>query len=379
MGIYKRTESRKSWWGLAFGVAGTIGAILTIIFFFLQQRSPSLSFTITSESNIFNFPTSLPDTRVMVQGEDIQRDSLNLKLYTIQILNDGFESIKQGDYDRDQIWGLKINSARIIEARLSGASSENLSDRLRIQKQGDDTVSIAKSILDPGDNAGITLLLLHRRDVEPSFAVIGKIAGIKSIHVEKSGPLKGEKSLSVLFQENWKSVLFTLFIFILLILVSLLFFVVVSGRRKKRRALVAEAELGVKQVPLVEERGLGQTLFARIGRLFTDDIDANGRLLIATLYASSGKRAIVNLVRDLTTIAQNNIQMFQTAGQIQIVPVINWRLKEDDDSRLEPQYRSDPSMDAFRHLVRSNLVRVREDNVVVVSPILSNLVVKFLH
>lgn len=323
--------------------------------------------------------------KVMFQGEDIKEKNLNLKLYTIQLTNDGSESIKQGDYDRELVWGLKINRARVVEARLSATTSEYLRQTLRLQQIGEDTISITKIILDPGQHAGITLLLLHNKDVEPSFTVLGKIAGIENIQIEK---ISNQNSEEPLFRRSESKMdLLTFLGTLLIVLVAL--GVIVGGwfwifrSLLRRRTRIAESLLKVANIHVAHpQRGVGSRfrlvmVIGAIDEILTDSVETNARLLIATLFVSCGKRQVTRLLRDLKVIVAKNIEIFQSDGQT-LQRNIEKYLRKGDPTLSKDFYKLYSLPFAIRSLARSKLVTVNEANEAVIDPILIVLTDSFV-
>ena len=166
------------------GFIGIIGIIFTIIFggltlyyrFYTPQ--PEISYTILSDSNVVDLHKPLKDLKILFQDEDIQKNNMNLKIYSLKISNSGKKNILETHYASDGNWGIKIADGRIIESRLVESNSDYLKSNLNPKIVDDKTINFKKVIFDKNDYFTLEVLVLHPRDSDINLIPFGKISGI---------------------------------------------------------------------------------------------------------------------------------------------------------------------------------------------------------
>src|SRR5262249_33173882 len=116
-------------WGFWVSLIGSLIGLLGLYAAF-HEKQASLRFEITGESNVLDIRQSLPDLQVSFQGEDIQRQNLNLRIITLRITNDGEVDILQPSYDQTEPWGFQLTGGRIIELRPVFSQSQYLTSKI---------------------------------------------------------------------------------------------------------------------------------------------------------------------------------------------------------------------------------------------------------
>ena len=183
---------RKIPWSF-IGVIITLCSIIFALFLWMYERNPRVSFEITNESNILDVRKPLEELEISFQNQDIQKENLNLRIYTIQIENTGGKDIKQDFYDRDDIWGIEVQNARIIRVTFTDSNSDYLTSKLNPQIIDENTIKFHKVIFETGKYFTLEILILHKKEIsQPEIIPIGKIAGIDRIIPVKSS-IKREK------------------------------------------------------------------------------------------------------------------------------------------------------------------------------------------
>jgi hypothetical protein len=181
MALHKWIKKNLAW------IIGIIGVSLTIFFgifglySFFHERKPNISVEITNETNVLDVRKPIKALSITFQGEDIQEKALNLRIYRIRIENVGAIDILQNHYDKDDIWGLKIEGGKIIEVRLVDSNSEYLNENLNPQLFDPDTIKFNKIIFERERFFTIEMLVLHSKKKPPRIISLGKIAGIDKI------------------------------------------------------------------------------------------------------------------------------------------------------------------------------------------------------
>lgn len=175
---------------LAFGFFG--------VYSWLHERKPNISYEIINETNVLDVRKPLEDLSIFFQEENIQERNLNLRIFTIKVENNGEVDILQNYYDRDDIWGLQVSNARIIEVRLIDTNDDYLKSKLEPRLIERDKIELNKVIFEKDKFFVLEILGLHSKAVQPEITPMGKIAGI-----EKKIPIKSwikEEKLSFVSQ-----------------------------------------------------------------------------------------------------------------------------------------------------------------------------------
>ncbi len=166
------------------GFIGIIGIIFTIIFggltlyYVFYTPQPEISYIILSDFNVVDLRKPLKDLKILFQDEDIQKNNMNLKIYSLKISNSGKKNILETHYASDENWGIKITDGKIIESRLVESNSDYLKSNLNTKIVDDKTINFKKVIFDKNDYFTLEVLVLHSRDSDVNLIPFGKISGI---------------------------------------------------------------------------------------------------------------------------------------------------------------------------------------------------------
>jgi hypothetical protein len=143
---------------------------------FMKDKA-HITYSIISDINVLDIKQPVSDLSIIFKGEDIQKKSLELKILTVKITNDGDLDISQSMFDQDVPWGLSISSGKIIEHRLSSANNY-ISTRLSPQQSNLNSIEFKKVIFETGQSFTLEMLILHPKDIPPEIHPVGKIIGI---------------------------------------------------------------------------------------------------------------------------------------------------------------------------------------------------------
>ena len=178
-----------------------IGAILALLFGFVgvyfatHRPSAHLTATIVNEANVLDVHRPLEELLVQFQGEDIQQQKLNLRIYSIRLENDGSIDILQNYYDQETTWGLRFADVHIVEQpRLVDSNSDYIREKLTPSLVGDDTVALSKVIFERGKYFLLEILVIHDVRALPTPELLGKVAGIEEIPIQTQQPQKEQLS-----------------------------------------------------------------------------------------------------------------------------------------------------------------------------------------
>jgi len=198
---------------------GVIGITLAIIFFIITiyyvfyTPQPKITYTILSDSNIVDLHKPLEDLRILFQNEDIQKNNLNLKIYTLKISNPGTKNILETHYASNENWGIKITDGRIIESRLVESNSDYLKRNLNPKIVDNKTINFEKVILDSNNYFTLELLVLHPKDSDINLIPFGKISGISKNQTFKKLDTSRREIFQNILTDNMVNIIFTILIF----------------------------------------------------------------------------------------------------------------------------------------------------------------------
>ncbi|QNK46468.1 hypothetical protein H7F28_13850 [Brevibacterium sp. PAMC23299] len=180
-------------WGIIGGLLGIIGLIVGIYYAIYYEKKTEVSFQIVNESDILDVRKPLKDLDIFFENKDIQKANLNLKVIRLKIINTGQVDILQNFYDKNEDWGFKISSGKIIEIRPTKTNSNYLEDNINPVVDGD-LVKLEKTILEKEKYVSFEILVLHNKNSPPSIIPVGKIAGINDFVITDSNSNNEETS-----------------------------------------------------------------------------------------------------------------------------------------------------------------------------------------
>jgi hypothetical protein len=182
--VFKQIEQRLPW-GIIGGLLGLLGIVIGI-YYGVRHPVSRLVLDIINEVNVLDVRQPVRDLAIAFRGQDVQQANLNLRVFTARLANVGDVDILQSHYDKDDTWGIRVADGKLIEARLVESNSSYVQAQLNPAIVGDNLVALTKVILERGKHFTLELLVLHPKDATPRLSVIGKIAGIDEIPVNRT-------------------------------------------------------------------------------------------------------------------------------------------------------------------------------------------------
>src|SRR5713226_2669678 len=91
---------------------------LVALYYTVRGTKTSLVVDVTSESNVMDVRTPLKDLSILFQGQDIQKQSSNLRILGVRLVNEGDTNILENFCDSRMPWGLGVDGGQLIEARV---------------------------------------------------------------------------------------------------------------------------------------------------------------------------------------------------------------------------------------------------------------------
>ena len=164
---------------------GGIVTIYTIYAIFIKENAPKFEYEILSDVSIFNNTEDISSIRIFVDGIDVQKNNLNIKMFTVKMINNGDQHINHDSYDICD-FGLKVHGGYIIEQpTLIGASTDHIKDRYKELATKQDSLFLHMPYLplDVDDYYILKYGILHDANSTPHFTPVGKISGQKKIEV----------------------------------------------------------------------------------------------------------------------------------------------------------------------------------------------------
>ncbi|EJC7061800.1 hypothetical protein BTO03_25055 [Vibrio parahaemolyticus] len=176
-------ESKFSWSLFGFVLAVFFGS-LTIYTEFFKVDTPYLTTEILSETNVLSFNEDVKELKVFWGDIDIKNLEKTISVASVRVKNDGGSSLLKEHYDSDYPVTILIENAQIMEVELMSASSSYLRERASISFH-ESKVFLPEVILDEGNSYVFKVLLLHGNSVNPKFSMMGKIASISELKIER--------------------------------------------------------------------------------------------------------------------------------------------------------------------------------------------------
>lgn len=179
----REMDQRFSWSFLGFMLAAILGSV-TVYLEFIKENKPNLKFIITANSSVLDIREKLGSLDVLYHGESLSNNKKDLRLITIEVINQGDTAILSNFYDTNDPVGFSVVDGNIAdEPLLIDASNSYLEKKLIIEKRTDDSVFFSNVILEPGEFFTIKILVLHEVSKDPTILSFGKIAGVNAIEV----------------------------------------------------------------------------------------------------------------------------------------------------------------------------------------------------
>lgn len=293
-----------------------LGVLFTIlvggppIYLSLREKATKLTYEV-SDYNVLDVHRPLKDLSVLFRGQDIQEKRLNLRVYSINVRNDGDTDIRQTDFDQTMPWGLSLTNARIIDQpRLVYSSSDYIKQNIRPRTVSEAEIDFSKIIVERGKGFTIEVQVLHQATDTPELVPIGKIAGLDSIRVSTANTIKPQLSFWAQVFEGSVGVqlvrVLAYFIgFVIAIALIIWIAFITTDARDKVRSGSKEKITGDYLGPFVSHLGQrGKKLVAEVFERFggnADVIESFLRLLMDIQQMQKGKKSPQNLLRILSS------------------------------------------------------------------------------
>jgi hypothetical protein len=232
--------------------AWTAIVVVSVLFGFysyFHEKRPDVQFTIVGDPNVFDVYKSVNDLEIFFRDKNIEKEDLNLKIYTIRVENTGEADILKNSYDESLPWGFSIENGEIVsDPRVVKSNSQYLESNLNPRLENGH-VEFQKVILERGKYFIIEFLVLHKKDNAPSILTFGKIAGVDQFIVLRDSEQGKKPTLNILLEGSVimhliKLIVYTTFSVILLIVIAFISDriekIKIRRKEKKRRIIFQE-------------------------------------------------------------------------------------------------------------------------------------------
>jgi hypothetical protein len=221
------TWMKKAW------TAIVVVSVLFGFYSYFHEKKPDVQFTIVGDPNVFDVYKSVNDLEIFFRNKDIEKEDLNLKIYTIRVENSGEADILKNSYDDSLPWGFSIDDGEIVsDPRIVKSNSQYLELNLN-PKLENGHVEFQKVILERGKYFIMEFLVLHKKERAPSLLTFGKIAGIDQFIVSKDSEQERRPALTILLEGSLIMHLIKLIVYTTISIVLLLVAVFISDRIEK--------------------------------------------------------------------------------------------------------------------------------------------------
>lgn len=163
-------------------VIGTIwGISTTCISLYLTiwpiEQNPKLTIYQKQKFDIFTYDKPLDGLEVLLNKSDIRKDSFNLKVYKLKIINEGKRDIRYVDYSAETPFEIEISGGKAVRANVEQPGQGRIDRALVAGLNPDSTaVEFKKVFIGKDEFEFIDVWVLHKNNMEPTLSVSGKIA-----------------------------------------------------------------------------------------------------------------------------------------------------------------------------------------------------------
>jgi hypothetical protein len=213
-------------------------AIISIIAFFSEDKI-SVNYNILSETNVLDLNADVNKLEIIYDSINLNRNDLNLKIYTLKVENLGNKSLSSSFYEVSDSIGLKIENGKIIAPpEIVQTSSKYLDEKLILKLNGESDLKFSQVILDPKEFFIIKLLVLHNTQNKPQILATGKIVSQKYIPVITAEIEKSEDKAFIekIFEGSFLIQIIR-FLFPLIIITGLVLILALSNGNKHEKKI----------------------------------------------------------------------------------------------------------------------------------------------
>lgn len=328
-------KKHKIWIGSIWGVLTTILSIYLTIN--PLEQNPRLTLYEKSKLDLFAIDEPVEELQVVLNGKDLKKKNLNLKVYQFKLINNGKRDIRRVDYAEEVPFGIHIKNGKMAKIYINKAHKTYASRKFLNKQYKDSTkINFNKIFLGQKEYISFDLWVEYEKDKEPSLALSGKIADT-SIELTNDAESR--------IQEWWSGVILPIFLIILVIIaipwfINLLHFCSDFIQRKFRKEIIKKR--------------------------YDHHYDRTNKRhrLIAKIYSLYGRK---EFIRILSTLINNNLLKDAYLKELENEEIVDLfiELQKNGKTTLSKSEKIDrydsPILNAIDLLNESELVTINED------------------
>jgi hypothetical protein len=325
---------------------GAIWGILTTLLsiywgFYPLEQNPKLTFYQKSKIDLFNINESVDGLQITLNGRDLRKKNLNLKVYKFKLINHGKRDIRAVDYSNEIPFGIIIKHGKIARVSIDKNHKNSISKRILKAKQNHDSTSLIfnKIFIGKSDEITFDLWVEYNEKIPPRLIPIGKIADT-SISITDS-----EESI---MESDWAE----LILFILLVIGSIFI-------------AIKTADYGEMFIHYLKKQFRGIALKKQFEHHY-DRTKKSHRLLVK-FYSEFGKQGFLELLKDLVDYSQTNKIYAEEKMYVELVDSYVKLCKEGNISHTPIEEYDSDFIWVISKLIESNLAEINSNEEVVVN------------
>lgn len=165
------------------GLVISTGWALTT-YFYPSSQNPNL---IYYQKNVFDAITldqPIDNLTLCFNGDDIRKNGLNIKVFTLKMINDGKSAIRENDYSKNIPFGIEVKNGKVIGVKIAKSSynDENIEKYLNPRMEDSTRAIFDKIVIGKGKSVKFDLVVIHKNKTEPRLEPLGEIADC-NIHI----------------------------------------------------------------------------------------------------------------------------------------------------------------------------------------------------
>jgi hypothetical protein len=159
---------------IIFGALGTIFGIVS--YFVPLNQNPNLTYFQKSVVNVFSLNDSINDLQIFFKGEDLRKQRLNLKVYTIKLINNGKSDISLEQYDKNIPFGIGVKNGFIIAVDSIESNDQDLYKELHPNFKDSCRIVFNNVLIKKNKFIILRIIIIHKSNLTPQLSTLGKIS-----------------------------------------------------------------------------------------------------------------------------------------------------------------------------------------------------------
>jgi hypothetical protein len=168
--------------GTIWGVATT--CISLWLTFSPIDQNPKLTFYEQYKWDAFSLNEPYDELQILLKGRDLRKDSLNIKIFRVKLINEGKRDIKNIDYFSESLFGLQVNKGDKILKVSFGKTADVLIKKNILKGISDDSSKVVfnKVGIQRGKFIVFDVWVVHGKNSAPVLIPQGRIADTEIVY-----------------------------------------------------------------------------------------------------------------------------------------------------------------------------------------------------